>query len=252
MSIIHFLHQEPFELRDFYPSTVQFEDAGLLHPVEGPRHVQTAVVDLLGEAFHQDMEGLGACGIEGVLEEKAHDALPERQGTTAPLHLYQFLTLRGEVVHQIQTEHEEVLGEPHHLLLVEGEEIGIRQGVEVVGVALIIAEDALLLEDVRRRHLFDNRIAAVVAEGFDLQRAVDEEIQVGTGIAGVDDLSSGCHFLESEAGMACHNLQIVTAHTLKKRELEQSVVYLQDGHYSSILLRREGENHTAMSPWPSS
>ena len=77
LSIIHFLHQEPFELRDFYPSTVQFEDAGLLHPVEGPRHVQTAVVDLLGEAFHQDMEGLGTCGIEGVLEEKAHNALPK-------------------------------------------------------------------------------------------------------------------------------------------------------------------------------
>ena len=252
MSIIHFSHQEPFELRDFYPSTVQFEDSSLLHTVEGPRHVQAAVVDLFGEAFHEDMEGLGACWIEGVLEEETHDTLAERQGIAAPLRLYQFLGLRGEVVHQIQAEHEEVLGEAHHLFLVEGEEVGIRQGVEVVRVALVIAEDALLLEDVGRRHLLGDGIAAVDAEGLNLQRAVDEKIQVGTGIAGVDDLSSGRHFQESEAGMASDNLQIVTAHALEQRELEQSVVYLQAGHYSSILLRREGENHTAMSPWPSS
>jgi chemotaxis receptor (MCP) glutamine deamidase CheD len=44
---------------------------------------------------------------------------------------------------------------------------------------------------------------------------------VGTGIANLDDLSSGSHFQKSEAGMTSDNLQIVTAHALEQRELEQ-------------------------------
>ena len=58
---------------------------------------------------------------------------------------------------------------------------------------------------------------------------------MGARVAGMDDLPACSHFQESKTSMASHDLQVVAAHTLKQRELEQSVVYLQEGHYSSIL-----------------
>ena len=73
---------------------------------------------------------------------------------------------------------------------------------------------------------------------------------MSAGISDMDDLSACGQLHETEARMACHNLQIVTAHALKQGELEESVIYLQSGHYSSILSCKEGENHTARSPLP--
>ena len=197
------------------------------------------------------MEGLGARGIEGVLEEETHNTLTERLRTASPLPLDEFLRLGGVVVDEIQTEHEEVFGETHHLLLVEGEEVHIGQGVEVAGEALVIAKDTLLLKDIRRGHLLGDHITVVVAETLDLQRAVDKEVKMSAGVAGMDDLTTSGHLHEAEARMACHNLQIVAAHTLEQRKLKESVVYLQGSHYSSILSCREGENHTARPPLPS-
>ena len=92
----------------------------------------------------------------------------------------------------------------------------------------------------------------LVAEGFYAERTVDKEIEIIAGIAHADDLTACGHLLESEARVSCDNLQIVTAHALKQRELKQFVVYLQDGHYSSILSSKDGENHTAKLSLPSS
>ena len=98
MSIIHFSHEQPFQLRDLYPSAVQFEHAGVLQTVKDPRHIETTVADFLSQALHQNMEGLGTCGIEGVLEEEAHDPFTERLRTASPLPLDELLCLCGIVV----------------------------------------------------------------------------------------------------------------------------------------------------------
>ena len=131
MSIIHFSHEQPFQLRDLYPSAVQFEHAGVLQAVKDPRHIETTVADFLGQALHQNMEGLGTCGIEGVLEEEAHDSFTERLRTATPLPLDELLRLCGIVVDKIQAENQEVFGESDNLFFVEGEEVYIRQSIEV-------------------------------------------------------------------------------------------------------------------------
>ena len=219
---------------------MEFEHASFLQSIEDTRHIQTTVADLLGQALHEDMEGLGACGIKGVLEKEAHDTLTERLRTASPLPLDEFLRLGGVVVDEVQTEHKKVFGEAHHLLFVESEEVHIGQGVVVAGEALMIAEDALLLENIRRGHLLSNHITVVVAEALDLQGAVNEEIEMGAGVTGMDDLTTSGYLHKTKARMACHNLQIVAAHALKQRKLEESVVYLQGSHYSSILSCKEG------------
>ena len=227
---------------------MEFKHACLLHSVKDARHIQTAVVHLFGQTLHQDMKGLGTCGIESVQKEETHDAFTKTLGTASPLPLDKLLRLGGIVVDEVQSEHEKIFGEPHHFFFVECQEIGICQGIEVTGEALVITKDTLLLEDIRRGHLFGNHITVVVAKALDLQGAVDEEIEMGTGVTGMDDLSPCGHLHKAKARMSCHNLQIVTAHALKQGELEESVVYLQASHYSSILSCNEGENHTERPP----
>ena len=205
---------------------MQFKHAGLLQTVEDARHIQTTIVHLLGQTLHKDMEGLMTCGIEGVLEEETYNPLTEGLGTATPLPLHEFLRLRSVMVDEIQTEHKKVFRETHHLLLVEGEEIGIRHGIVVTGETLVIAEDTLLLEDIGRGHLLSDHISVVVAETLNLQCAVDQKIEMSTWISDMDDLSACGHLHETEARMACYNLQVVTAHALKQRELEQFIVYL--------------------------
>ena len=85
-----------------------------------------------------------------MLEEETGNPLLQRLWTAAPMPLDELLRLGGEMVHEIQAEHKEVLGKTDHLLLVERQEISIRQRIEIVGVTLVIAEDALLLEDIGR------------------------------------------------------------------------------------------------------
>ena len=184
--------------------------------------------------------------------KEAYDTFLERLRTAPPLPAYQLLRLCGKMVHQIQTEHEEVFREPHHLFLIESQEVHIRQRMEIMGITLVVAEDTFLLQDIWCRHLVHYSIAVLIAEGLDAERAINQEIEITAWIAHIDHLPSRRHLLESETGVTCDNLQIVTAHALEQRELKQFVVYLQDGHYFSILSCREGENHTAKLSLPSS
>ena len=119
------------------------------------------------------------------------------------------------MVQEIQTEHEKVLRKTDYLLFVERQEIDVRQRMEVMRIALVIAKDALLLQDIGRRHLLDHRITVPIAGALHLQCAVDQEEEVSARIARLDDLPSSGNLLETETGMSGYNLQIVTAHALK-------------------------------------
>ena len=57
--------------------------------------------------------------------------------------------------------------------------------------------------------------------------SVGEEIEMGAGIALLDDALARDQLLETELGVGHHLHQIGVAHTLEERELQQLVVYLQ-------------------------
>ena len=119
-------------------------------------------------------------------------------------------------------------------------------------IRLEIAEDSLLLEDIGSRHLLRHHITVLVAIGLHLHTAIDQETELGTGLPDPYDRFPRCHLHEAETDMSRNNLQVITTHPLEKGELEQLVIYPQGGHQSAILSFRDGENHTAFFPCPSS
>ena len=47
----------------------------------------------------------------------------------------------------------------------------------------------------------------------------------------LDDSLPLYNLSESESGMTCHHLQIISAHSLEEGELEQFLVYLKTTHH---------------------
>ena len=59
-------HQQPLQLRYFYPATMQFNESSSLKLVKNARHIQPTVIHLLRQSFHQDVESLRTGRIETV------------------------------------------------------------------------------------------------------------------------------------------------------------------------------------------
>lgn len=93
-----------------------------------------------------------------------------------------------------------------------------------MGEALMIAENGLGLKQEGSRHLLDDTISTVIGERLCPKGAGKEEEQLRTGIIGDCNGLSSRDFLEAELGMACHLSQIITAHPLEQRKLQELIV----------------------------
>ena len=229
---------------------MQGEQLVSLHLVEGPADVQAAVVQLLGQSVHEDVEGLGTGRMQTAREEEAGDALAQRAGCLPPLVVTQALALGGHLVEHVEAEHQLGLEQQQHLLLVEGDEVAGRKGAEGGGVALVHAEEAAGLYDVGGADLLDDTAGVVVALGLGLQGAADEEDKVGAGVTLAYEALAGHQLGEAKLGVARHLHEVGVAHALEQGKLQQPVVNLHT-LYSCIFSFIEGEYQTRFWPWSS-
>lgn len=202
----------------------------VLQLVQDARHVQTTVVQFLGQSFHEDEEGLGTGRIAAVCYQETDHPFTQGLWRTAPQLLRQFLCLGGVVVDEIQAEHQEILQQTEHLLLIDGEQTDIRLGGHVSGVTLVIAKYRLLLDDVRGTHVFLYGESSVVSKMLHLHHTANHEIELVAGIPCHDDPLAGRDLHETEADMTRDDFQIIVAHSLEEGELQQLVVDLQYSH----------------------
>lgn len=194
------------------------EKAGVLELIEGPADVETAVADLVGKTGHDDIEGLGTCRIEAALTEEADDALGERSGVTVPRLPQELLRLGGIEVEQVETEHEKLVAETHHLVLADGDETAFGSSREGVGESLIIAEDGLGLQHAGGLQLLYDGVSVVVGTALNAQQAREEEIKLGAGIVLAHNGLPYPTLHEAELGMSDNLSEIVAAHSLKQGE----------------------------------
>jgi hypothetical protein len=76
-----FLHQQSLQHGNLYSSSIQIQQPVFFHLVQRIANVQTAVVQLVSQLLHQDVERLGPCGIDASGEKEAYYALTQRLGS---------------------------------------------------------------------------------------------------------------------------------------------------------------------------
>ena len=83
----------------------------------------------------------------------------------------------------------------------------------------MVSEDGLHLKDIGSRDLFLNRVAIIVGVCFNPDRALNEEIQLGTGFAHFYDRSARGYLHKSKTRMTGDDFEIISTHSLKQRKL---------------------------------
>ena len=208
---------------------MQLYKAFTLQLIEHPRDVETAVAEIVGQACHQDVQRFWASGIGAVIHCKADKTLAKRRRRTAPGLACTFLCHRGQHVHQIEADDQEIIGEAQHLVLRQGDEMAGLQGDTSASIAGRGTEDGLWLQQPGCRQTLCQPIGAVVAPHGKLQRATDEEEQMTYDVAFAHNGDASLLFPEAELRIARHLQQLSAAEALKKLKAEQVVVELK-GH----------------------
>ena len=129
------LHEKLFEGGDFDASTSQFQQSARLQIVESTGNVDATVVQFIGQLRHEDVEFLGAGGVDAMVEQEADDAVAEGLGTAAPHQVIAPLAQRGIKIEEVQSDDEEVVEQPEHFVLGKGDEVGLGQRPCRVGIA---------------------------------------------------------------------------------------------------------------------
>ena len=130
------------------------------------------------------------------------------------------LHLGGHQTEHIEAEHELGLKQQQYFLFVDGDEVAGRLGTERRRVALVDAEDAFGLDDVRGADGLADATGVVVAERINAQGAAGEEDEVGAGVALANQPLAGDQFGETELGVSCHLHQVGKTHALEERKLQ--------------------------------
>ena len=238
------LLQQTFHMRHLDASAMKGKESVSLHVIQGTTDIKTAVTHLGSQLRHEDMKGLGACGMNAAVGHETDDAFTERLWTMSPWLVQQFLGARGQEVQQVDAEDEKLLGQSHHLRAMDTQQRHRCQRPEGVGVALLIAEDRLGLQHERRRELLGDGVSAIVGTRVDSHRTREEKAEMITDVAIMIEYRARRQLLEVELRMAGYLTKVVTAHTQKEWELQQLV----EEYHFSILSRSEGENQTSLSP----
>ena len=160
--------------------TVQLHLAVVLQTVKHARDIQTAVAQTVGQTRHQDVERLGTGGVDGMVDDKTHEALAEGGCRLAPGLSASFLSDGRQHVQEVETDDEEMGAEAEHLVLLQGDEVAGAAGDARTAIAGSGAEEHLGLQQPRCRQLLNQAVGAVVAARGELQGATDKEQQLLT------------------------------------------------------------------------
>lgn len=201
-------------------ASAQTEEAVVLHVVKGFGDIDTTGVKLYGELSHENAEVLVTCRIGGVVKEETDDALTEGLRGASPREVGTALRLGGQEVEQVETEDEEVVEQAQHLILGEGDEMGLCEGLTGGGKLWMGTEEGFGLEEPGGVEFLGDGIAVVIAAGSQRKLSADEEEQLLTGVTFTDHGLAGLHFQESELRVTSHLLQFRRAEALEQRELQ--------------------------------
>jgi len=148
------------------------------------------------------MEGLGACGIDAVVEEETDDTLTEIGRSLAPRPMPTTLRQGGKEVQEVQTDNEEIIEQAQYLVLAKSNKMTLAQCNDGANVLRMSAKDTLGLEKPGSRQMFYNSIMAVITNSRHRQTATHKEKELITGIALAHHSLPYRQFLEAELGLS--------------------------------------------------
>ena len=111
-----------------------------LQAVEGPADVEPAVVQLVGQPVHEDVQLFGSGRVAAVVGNEAHDALSQALGRSPPGSVQAALRLCGVDVEQVEAEDEQLRHHVHKVVLADGKEADVGVGIDGGSVALSESE----------------------------------------------------------------------------------------------------------------
>ena len=208
-------------------ATPQRKQSLRLKMVEHPAYIEPGVANFKGQLFHKNEEILFSSRIDGMIDEKAHDALLQRARSSVPRLARDALGIGRKDVQEVQPDDQEIIEQSQHLVFGERDEMGFRQRAHSVHVACVIPKERIGLQKPGSLQLLDYTIAMIVGSGLKAKRTANQETKPLHIFACPHHDFSRSHFLKAKAGITSQLHQLGTAHSLKKRELEKLLVYSQ-------------------------
>ena len=221
------LHDQMFHQGDDDAAATECEQPGVLHAVQGFRHFQPGGIEFSGQLAHQDGDLLGPGGVDAAVQQEADNELlhvgrrPAPRVAAAPLHL------RGKQIEQIEADDEEIVEQPQHLVLREGDEVAVGFGGHGGGKLGGGPEEGLRLQQPGCREVLGEGIVVGVALSGIGEPAADEEVELAAAVVFAHHGLPFGRLLKSELGVARDLEQFRAAESLKELELEQMLVELE-------------------------